>query len=119
MAAGTAPPPPPRRRVRGTRACRAGPESRGGFRRRGKSGGRRRAVCRALDDGGRSLRRSGSHCFVGEVLVELVSRATVRVEPGAKFSRAFISNLLSESDGKPGVAGHRFRLRARFSPLAA
>jgi len=51
--------------------------------------------------------------------VARAAAATVRVEPGAEFGRAFISNLLSESDGKPGVAGHRFRLRARFSPLAA
>jgi len=51
--------------------------------------------------------------------VARAAAATVRVEPEAEFGRAFISNLLSESDGKPGVAGHRFRLRARFSPLAA
>src|SRR2546422_426496 len=78
MAAGTAPPPPPGRRVRRKRTRRAGSEGRRGIRQRGKSGGCRRADCRAVDDRGRSLRRGGSHRFPGQILVIVANLAWLR-----------------------------------------
>src|SRR6266705_1696215 len=73
MAAGTAPPPPPRRRVSGTRAYRAGSQGRGGIRERGQSGGCRRAVRRAMGDGGRARRGGGDDRFASEILVSVAN----------------------------------------------
>src|SRR6266545_165833 len=115
MAVGTVLPPPPGRRVPGTRTRRAGSEGRGGLRQRGKSGGRRRAVCRAMDNGCRSLRRSGSHCYAGEILVDLVwnpvrksdrSRMNIAFTlADAKFGGEFPKG--AEARGMVQLEGHR------------